>query len=122
MVVTSLIGWLTPDATLIPCEYGGHKYFAGEVLEEQQWKKEKYKKMGELRESYMPDDEYLNRFKNYIPISRGFVGFVIDENHTYQITKSQIKWFEDNYNNLDKRQKEDVDLLFEDKELWPSWS
>lgn len=118
----SLIGWLTPDATLVPCEYGGHQYFAREVLQEQHWNDEKYKKMGELREFHMPDDEYLKRFKNFIPISRGFVGFVTDENHTYQITQAQIKWFEENYNNLDKKQKEDVDLLFEDKEFWPSWS
>ncbi|MCU5280753.1 hypothetical protein P7D15_02660 [Bacillus cereus] len=120
--MTSLIGWLTPNATLVPCEYGGHQYFAREVLDEQHWKEDKYKKMGELREFHMPDDEYLKRFKNYIPISRGFVGFLIDENHTYQITQAQIKWFKENYDDLDGRQKEDVDILFEDKELWPLWN
>jgi hypothetical protein len=90
-------GWLDPKGVFHPCKYGEHNILAQEVIE-----------------SDLPYDSYdkLKEQKHYIPMgvspnsSESYVFIHIDEKLLEPIiTKEQIQWFKEHFNEFDNGQK-----------------
>jgi hypothetical protein len=100
-------GWLDPKGIFHPCKYGEHHVLAQEIVE-----------------SDFPYSSYdkLKEQMNYIPMgvssneSQSYVFILIDEKKLEPIiTKEQIEWFKEHFNQLDKGQKTMVYDWLEDE-------
>lgn len=113
--LTGLTGWLDPEGTFYPCEYGKHYILANKLIE--QWNIESngtYCSGGDI-DILKKERHYIKMYSknsmpnkynrdSYVHVQRKFD----KETHEYAapyITEAQKEWFRDNWNYLDKTQK-----------------
>lgn len=100
-----LTGWLDPKGVFHPCEYGEHRYFAEEIINDYP-----FTSYDRLREEklFIPMGSMWNEKDSYVFLN-------IDQKKLEPIlTDEQRKWFDDNLDRLDEGQKQMVsDWLYE---------
>ena len=102
------IGFLAPNGKLIECESYEHLDVAREIAEELD--------PNINFVSSLDYETYLQELGYIVVRARdvyGLSGRIIDdEGHRIHLTKEQIKWLEDNYENFPDDKRESVDDLF----------
>lgn len=113
MTGNGLTGWLTPEGEFLVCEYGKHQEVANIIVKEGKMYADKLRAIQSDKHPLLQfNDVFLKRSKSYIAIGvqpggkNSFLELPIDHmTKEVRITREQIRWFHEKYNELTAEQQ-----------------
>ncbi|PLS18936.1 hypothetical protein CVD28_00620 [Bacillus sp. M6-12] len=107
-----LTGWLSPEGEFSPCEYGEHYKLATEIVYGNNDLNRERVRIGHEKGTVIDGEEALKELL-WIPMGVPKWGGQSDMDYLFIShlgrTEAQIKWFEENYENLSETQKEKLE-------------